>query len=203
MALRVDKFKTFIVIVMTSLAIVCGGLFKKVNVLNKELDYAKNNIEQYQSLLNKSNSENRVLMMSIDDFKTTNDSLIAEVNKTKDSLKVKDKELRLAMTNTTLIRDTIVNTITRDRDFSVELKPNALTTIKIQRKDTTITCIPEIYNNQDLFVIEKKVWRNKRKNGFQRFIHFDFKKVKINKYIIVNSNPLMKNLETRVIKITK
>lgn len=179
-------------------------LKKKVDRLDNELGIAKSNIIQYENLVSQSKDNNRVLQLTIDDFRQSNDSLIQEIHKTKDLLKIKDKQLTQALSATTLLTDTITKVIpAKEKDFSVELKPNQLTTIKISRVDSILTCIPEIYNRQDLFVYKKKVWRNRRKNWFQRLIHFDFKKDLIENYQIINTNELIQVVDTRVINISK
>ena len=112
--------------------------------------------------------------------------------------------MRQVTSTETIIRDTIVEKIPiNDTNFTIELKPNQLTTITVSRKDSIFTHTMEILNRQDLFIYTKKVYRNQYKNFFQRLIHFDFKKDKINKYQIVNSNDLIKVIDTRVINISE
>jgi hypothetical protein len=178
-------------------------LRSKVNSLDNDLSKAKNNIEAYQSMLNNQYEANRVLQLDISDFKHSNDSLIQELSKVQDQLKIKDKKLKEAMRVSTVLTDTIVKKIPVDRDFYAELQSNQLTTIKISRKDSILTCIPVIYNHQDLFITEEKVYRKKYKNWFQRLIHFDFKKDKLESYKIINSNDLIRVTNTRVIKLSK
>lgn len=178
-------------------------LRSKVNTLDEALGSAKNNVVAYQNMLSNRRDENRVLQLTIEDFKQSNDSLIMELSKTKDQLKIKDKKLKEALKVSTVLTDTLIQKVPIDRDFSTVIQPNALTTFKITRKDTSLTCIPEIYNHQDIFITEEKVYRNKYKNFFQRLIHFDFKKDKVEDYKIVNSNDLIRVLDTRIIKITK
>ena len=174
-----NYLRVLIVAIMTYLGISNHVLRNKVNKLDEELGDARNNIESYQSILSNKQNENRVLKLSIEDFKQSKDSLIQELSKTQDQLKIKNKKLKEV------------------------LQSNPLTTIKINRMDSVITCIPEIYNHQDLFITEEKVYRKKYKNWFQRLIHFDFKKDKVESYKIINSNDLIRVLDTRVIKITK
>jgi regulator of replication initiation timing len=175
----------------------------KVKNLDKELGTAKSNVTYYQNLVSNKVDENRVLQLSINDFKQSNDSLLTELSKTKDQLKIKDKQLNEVTSVTTVLTDTIVETISIDRDFDVELKPNDQTIIKISRVGEQLTCIPTIYNRQDLFVTEEKVYRNKYKNKFSRFIHFDFKKDKVLQYKISNSNDAIQVLDTRIVRISK
>lgn len=197
------KLKSILIGIIALLSIVSYNLYNKVNELDKQLSNALNNIQQYQSIVNEVQDENRVLQLTIDDFNLSKDSVLQELSITKDSLNIKNKELKQAMSATTLITDTIIQQIPIETNFNVELKPNQLTTIKISRVDSTITCIPEIYNHQDLFIYNKKVYRNRYKNWFQRLIHFDFKKDKIQRYQIVNSNNLLKVLDTRVVSISE
>lgn len=198
-----NTIRALITIVLIYFGISNYTLRSKVNKLDNELGISKSNIEYYQNTLTNSKEENRVLQLDINDFKSSNDSLINELNKTKDQLKIKDSELKSVSRISTILTDTITDTITVDRDFYVELKSNELTTIKINRKEGQITCIPEIYNHQDLFIIEEKVYRNKYKNWFQRLIHFDFKKDKVENYKIINSNNCIRVLDTRVIKLSQ
>ena len=197
------KLKSILIGVIALLSIVSYNLYNKVNELDKQLSNALNNVQQYQSIVSEVQDENRVLQLTIDDFNLSKDSILQELSLTKDSLNIKNKELKQAMSATTLITDTIVQQIPIETNFNVELKPNQLTTIKISRVDSILTCIPEIYNHQDLFIYNKKVYRNRYKNWFQRLIHFDFKKDKIQKYQIVNSNNLLKVLDTRVVSISE
>lgn len=195
--------------VVILLIFVCLGasnlyLSNKVQRLDNELGIAINNARQYESLANQRANDNRVLQLTVEDFRQSSDSLVQELAKKADSIKIKDKKLKQAIISNTLLTDTIVRVIpSKDKDFTVELKSNPLTTIKISRVDSILTCIPEIYNCQDLFVYKEKVWRNRRKNWFQRLIHFDFKKDEIEKYQIINTNELIQVLDTRVISISK
>ena len=198
-----NTIRALITIVLIYFGISNYTLRNKLSKLDNELGISKSNIEYYQNALTNSKEENRVLQLDINDFKSSNDSLINELNKTKDQLKIKDSELKSVSRISTILTDTITDTITVDRDFYVELKSNELTTIKINRKEGQITCIPEIYNHQDLFIIEEKVYRNKYKNWFQRLIHFDFKKDKVENYKIINSNNCIRVLDTRVIKLSQ
>lgn len=198
-----NKIRALIVLVLIYFGISNYTLRNKLSKLDNELGISKSNVEYYQNALSNSKEQNRVLQLNINDFKSSNDSLINELNKTKDQLKIKDSSLKAVAGISTVFRDTITDTISVDRDFYVELKSNELTTIKIKRKEGQITCIPEIFNHQDLFIIEEKVYRNKYKNWFQRLVHFDFKKDNIQNYKIINSNNCIQVLDTRIIKISQ
>lgn len=196
------NIKSLIVLVFAYLGFSNMWLRSKVNRLDEELSDARSNIEYYQQSLNGTQDQNRVLQLTINDFKHSKDSLITELSNVQDQLKIKDKKLKEAMKVSTVLRDTIVDIVPIERDFDVTLQSNPLTTIKISRVGEQITCIPEIYNHQDIYITEDKIYRNKYKNWFQRLIRFDFKKDKVQNYKVINSNDLIRVIDTRIIKIT-
>lgn len=179
-------------------------LQKKVNTLDEQVATALNNTQTWIDIANERADKSRVLQMTLDDFKHTNDSLIKLSKDQQKKLKIKDNQLRQVTSTETIIRDTITEVIpSKNKDFSVELKPNQLTTIKVARKDSILSHTMEILNHQDLFVYEQKTYRRQYKNWFIRLLHFDFKKDKISKYQIINSNDLIQVIDTRVINISE
>lgn len=199
-----SKIKVLIIIVFSLLFINNIRLHNKVNSLDNELANALSNSKAWENIANSNIDNNNVLELTIQEYKNSNDSLIKVINDQQEKLKIKDNQLRQVTSTETIIRDTIVEKIPiNDTDFTIELKPNQLTTITVSRKDSIFTHTMEILNRQDLFIYTKKVYRNQYKNFFQRLIHFDFKKDKINKYQIVNSNDLIKVIDTRVINISE
>lgn len=198
------------IILLVSFGFVIKEQYKENKKLNLELSKTINNLRQYESMMSGTESDNRVLQLTVEDFKQSNDSLINELDKTRRELGIKDKELNIAISNQTVIKDTIVGVIDqsdeelpiKDSDFTITLEPNQLTSIQISRVGNKVECIPIIYNTQDLFITKKKEYRNNRKHFFDRLIHFDFKKDKIERYQIVNSNDLIKTIDTRVINLS-
>ena len=199
-----SKIKVLIIIAFSLLFINNIRLQNKVNSLDKELAKSMNNASTWENIANSNIDNNNTLELTIQEYKNSNDSLIKVINDQQEKLKIKDNQLYQITSTETVIRDTIVEKIPiNDTDFTIELKPNQLTTITVSRKDSIFTHTMEILNRQDLFIYTKKVYRNQYKNFFQRLIHFDFKKDKINKYQIVNSNDLIKVIDTRVINISE
>ena len=199
-----SKIKVLIIIAFSLLFINNIRLQNKVNSLDKELARSINNASTWENIANSNIDNNNTLELTIQEYKNYNDSLIKVINDQQEKLKIKDNQLHQVTSTETVIRDTIVEKIPiNDTDFTIELKPNQLTTITVSRKDSIFTHTMEILNRQDLFIYTKKVYRNQYKNFFQRLIHFDFKKDKINKYQIVNSNDLIKVIDTRVINISE
>lgn len=199
-----SKIKVLIIIAFSLLFINNIRLQNKVNSLDKELARSVTNASTWENIANSNIDNNNTLELTIQEYKNSNDSLIKVINDQQEKLKIKDNQLYQMTSTETVIRDTIVEKIPiNDTDFTIELKPNQLTTITVSRKDSIFTHTMEILNRQDLFIYTKKVYRNQYKNFFQRLIHFDFKKDKINKYQIVNSNDLIKVIDTRVINISE
>lgn len=199
-----SKIKVLIIIAFSLLFINNIRLQNKVNSIDKELANALNNAKAWENIANSNNENNNTLKLTIQEYKNSNDSLIKVINDQQEKLNIKDNQLYQITSTETIIRDTIVEKIPiNDTDFTIELKPNQLTTITVSRKDSIFTHTMEILNRQDLFIYTKKVYRNQYKNFFQRLIHFDFKKDRINKYQIVNSNDLIKVIDTRVINISE
>lgn len=199
-----SKIKVLIIIAFSLLFINNIRLQNKVNSLDKELARSINNASTWENIANSNIDNNNTLKLTIQEYKNSNDSLIKVINDQQEKLNIKDNQLYQVTSTETIIRDTIVEKIPiNDTDFTIELKPNQLTTITVSRKDSIFTHTMEILNRQDLFIYTKKVYRNQYKNFFQRLIHFDFKKDKINKYQIVNSNDLIKVIDTRVINISE
>lgn len=190
------------VIIIIGLTAFCFYQNKRIKVLDTELGQVTNNYEYYQSLTGKLKEQNRTLQLSIADLNNTNDSLLQNALEVQKELKIKDKNLQQIQVINTQMKDTVTQIITKDVNFKEELKLNPLTTIIIERKDSILTAILDLRNSQILFVEEKKQYRNKYKNGFQRFLHFDWKKDRVRKYTIKNSNPLIKVTDSRVVEIT-
>lgn len=191
------------VIIIIGLTAFCFYQNKRIKVLDTELGQVANNYEYYQSLTGKLKEQNRTLQLSIADLNNTNDSLLQNALEVQKELKIKDKNLQQIQVINTQMKDTVTQIITKDVNFKEELKLNPLTTIIIERKDSILTAILDLRNSQILFVEEKKQYRNKYKNGFQRFLHFDWKKDRVRKYQIQNSNSLIKVTDTRVVEVTE
>lgn len=187
-----------IICLLTAAIFVLGSQLKNKN---EEINRLSNNIQAYEQIVSSKEENNRVLQLTINELNNSKDSLIQQVNEVKKELKVKDKNLKQVQVINTVIKDTITKVITRDRDFSETLKLNPLTTIKVNRTDSILTAKIDIQNQQILFVEEKKVYKNKYKNGWVRFWHFDWRRICIRKYQIENSNPLIRVTDTRIVEL--
>ena len=148
-----SKVKIAIAVIFSLLLFNNVRLAKKVNDLDKQVGIAMNNAQVWENIANQNRNEARLLELTVNDFKNSNDSLIKVARDQQKKLKIKDKQLRQVASTETVIRDTTVRIIpSKEKDFCVELKPNQLTTITVARKDSVFTHTMEILNHQDLFV---------------------------------------------------
>ena len=199
--------KNFKIVAVGLVSLLIATIFYQHNQLqnkNREIDRITNNIRAYEEIASNAQDNSRVLQLTIDELNHSKDSLIQQVNKVKKELKIKDKNLTDASVINTQINDS-VKTVIKEKliDFNEELKLNDLTTIIVSRKDSILTAKIDIKNQQIIFVEDKKEYKRFYKNWLLRFFHFDFKKVRIKNYQIVNSNPLIKVTDTRIIELPK
>ena len=199
--------KNFKVVAVSIILLLSAISFYKYNQLQdkkQEIDRLQNNIDYYQNAINDKTNQNTVLQLTIDELSYSKDSLINEVKAVQKKLKVKDKNLTNINVINTEIKDSIKTVIkTVEKNFTEELKLNQLTTIIVSRQDSILKAKIDLQNQQILFVEEKKVYKKQYKNGFIRFLHFDWRKRRVKKYQIHNTNELIKITDTRIIEVTK
>lgn len=187
------------------ISLLIATIFVQHNQLQKkdtEINRITSNVRTYQDIVSNNQNNNRTLQLTIEELNHSNDSLLLQLKQTQKGLKIKDKNLTNASVINTEIKDSVKTVIKKEAiDFKEELKLNPLTTIIVERKDSILTAKIDIKNQQTIFVTENKEYKNTYKNWLVRFFHFDFKKIYIKNYQIVNSNPLIKVTDTRVIEI--
>ena len=191
----------FHIIAVTIIMMLTAFLFiqnNKLKVTRDTLDKVQSNYEYYMNKSSNAEQQNRVLQLTIEDYKETKDSLINEVKTTQKKLKIKEKELQQTQLQKQEIKhDTTV--IVKSDNFQLEIKPNSLTSIIINKQDSLLTHKLSIKNTQTLYVTNNRVYRNKYKNWFVRLLHFDWKKKNNVEYQIHNSNDLIEITDSRMI----
>lgn len=200
----INLFKTnFQTIAVTIIMILTAFLFiqhDKLNRVNKRLEAVQNNYEYYMNKCSGIEEKNKVLQLNIDEYKETNDSLINEIKATQKKLKIKDKELlQTQLQKQEIKHDTTV--IVKSNSFTLEIKPNPLTSIIINKQDSLLTHKLSIKNTQTLYVTNKRIYKNNYKNWFARLLHFDWKKKNNFRYQIHNSNDLIEITDSRMIEL--
>lgn len=197
-----ENISKLAVIIIIGLAAICFIQHKKIQSLDDNIVRVNNNYLYYQELTDSLSDDNRTLQFNIQELKTAKDSLLQNAVELQEQLKIKDKNLDQVQVIKTEIKDTVEIFIEPDKiNFTEELKLNPLTTIIISKQDSILRATLDLYNKQTLFIEDKKQYRNSYKNWFVRLLHFDFKKDKIRKYQIHNSNDLIKVTETRIVEI--
>ena len=195
-----NNFQTIAVVVIMILTAFLFIQHKELKQTKNVLDKVSSNYEYYMNKCSNVEEQNKVLQLNIEEYKETKDSLIQEIKTTQKKLKIKDKELQQTQAQKQEIKhDTTV--IVRSNDFKLEIKPNSLTSIIINKKDSILTHTLDIKNQQTLFITNKRVYKNKYKNWFTRLLHFDWKKKNDIRYQIHNSNDLIQITDSRMIEV--
>lgn len=195
-----NNFQTIAVVVIMMLTAFLFIQHKELEQTKNVLDKVSSNYEYYMNKCSNVEEQNKVLQLNIEEYKETKDSLIQEIKTTQKKLKIKDKELQQTQAQKQEIKhDTTV--IVRSNDFKLEIKPNSLTSIIINKQDSILTHTLDIKNQQTLFITNKRVYKNKYKNWFTRLLHFDWKKKNDIRYQIHNSNDLIQITDSRMIEV--
>lgn len=200
----IKNFKVVAVSFIMLLTAISFYIHNQIKQKNREIDRLTTNIEYYQNKYNQSKLDNTVLQLTIDDLTNSKDSLIQQLDSIKKEIKIKDKNLISSTVINTEIKDSIKTVIKSiEKDFTEELKLNKLTTIMVSRKDSILDVKLSLFNQQILFIEDTKVYKKKYKNGFIRFLHFDWRKKHVRKYNIHNTNDLIKVTDSRIVEIVK
>ena len=196
------KLQIIAVTIIMMLTAFCFYQTTKLKQANEEIDRLYNNYEYYMNKSIGIEEQNKILQLNIDELKETKDSVVNSLDSLRKVLKIKDKELKQAnLVKQEIVHDTTV--IVKSHDFELVIKPNSLTSILINKKDSLLTHKISIENVQTLFVTQSRVYRRKYKNWFTRLLHLDFKKKTQMDYQIHNSNDIIHTKDTRLIEIVK
>lgn len=196
-----QRLKQIIVsgLILLILGSVTTVLYTKYKNAVNENDRLRTNLEYYQSRYSQGDSTNIVLRHTAAELSSSRDSLIQRVDSLRKELGLKPKSVQTIVYTETVLRDTIRDTIPVTLNFTTTVKPNSQTSIEVIRQNSSLTVIPDIRNEQTVFVYTEEKY--KYKCWFSRLIHFNFKKFRTDKYIIENSNDLIKTGESRVVNV--
>lgn len=195
-----SNFNVIAVVIIMMLTAFLFIYRNKLEYANNRLDAVQSNYEYYMNKSSNVEEQNKTLQFTLNDYKETNDSLITEIKTTQKKLKIKEKELKQTqMQKQEIKHDTTF--IVKSNDFELVIKPNYLTSIIINKRDSLLTHKLDIKNTQTLYVTNKRVYRNTYKNWFSRLLHFDWKKKNDFRYQIHNSNDLIHITDSRLIEI--
>lgn len=167
---------------------------------------AQNNIEAYQGQLATSQQAFNVLKLDMEELALQNDSVLLKLDSVRQELKIKNKEITTAATQTQVINVTQskgvggeLSEIIKDTVFTDSIKYNDLTTVYYNINNDSISVGLNIKNTQYLYIYTKREYKNK-KSFLKRLFTLDFKKVNKYKYDIKNTNDLLNTKDVRIVE---
>lgn len=169
----------------------------------RESERNENNKEYYKSLYLKGKDNGNALQLRVDELENTNDSIIKEM------LKIKGKKGGIGkskpgdiVSGGTISVDTgktisIVNPKKFELDTTIVF--NNMTESRIKIDSIGLTNELKIKSGFYFEVGSRLVYKNERKNWFDRLIHLDYKKKAVTKYFYKFNNDVIKQDDLRVI----
>lgn len=197
----------FIIVVILAIVGVIGVLWFQLATTLDKWKVAEANVKAYATQLANSEDKSIALQLTIDQLEYFNDSVFQDLNKTREELKIKDKNLKalqkisssFSRIDTITLKDTLfkepsfaMDTTLGDKwySLSVGLKYPSVITVK-----------PEFKSEKNIVVSLKKETVNPPKKFF--LFRWFQKKHKILKVDVIEKNPYVKSEDSRYIEILK
>lgn len=206
-----EKIKKYIHIGMTLLIpILTVALIltvKSRGKIEKRWKESTENVKSYSELFSNSENKNRGFKLTIDQLQYFNDSILKELNETRESLKVKDSKLKsLQYLSSTFIKyDTLIikDTLFKDPQIQVDtILSDEWYSIRIGLKyPSTITVNPMFRSVKHIVVSSRRETVNPPKKFF--LFRWFQKKHTILNIDVIEKNPYMKEQNSRYIEIIK
>lgn len=196
--------KWLIVAIVVLLGIV-GIAWNKIDSLNGKLDIAEANIKAYNQQLSNKDNKNVALRLTVAQLESYQDSVLQELNETRESLKIKDKNLKalqkvastFSKADTITLKDTLyrnpslaVDTILKDEWYSLRLGLKYPSTIAVK---------PEFKSDKHIVVYTKKETVNPPKKFF--LLRWFQKKHLVLKVDVIEKNPYIVNDCSKFVEI--
>ena len=167
---------------------------------------ANNNIEAYQDALAGAQQASGVLRLDMEKLSEYNDKLVQQIDSIRKQQGLKSNGMQVAATQKQLLN---VNkskgvggdivTILKDTTYNDSLQYNNLTKVYYTISKDSVNIKLDVRNTQYLYIYKHREYKNK-KNFFKRLITFDWKKKDVYKYLIHNTNDLLKEDSVRIIE---
>ena len=206
-----EKIKKYIHIGMTLLIpILTVALIltvKSRGKIEKRWKESTENVKSYSELFSNSENKNKGFKLTIDQLQYFNDSILKELNETRESLKVKDSKLKsLQYLSSTFIKyDTLIikDTLFKDPQIQVDtILSDEWYSIRIGLKyPSTVTVNPMFRSVKHIVVSSRRETVNPPKKFFL-FRWFQKKHTVLN-IDVIEKNPYMKEQNNRYIEIIK
>ena len=198
-----QKFDILIIVGIIVLLMLGIGYFqyKTINSQKERIDILTSNINAYEYESN--NHSNKIIQFTktIDELNHSKDSILEKLNTERKNHKIKNNEFQSVQYIETVIHDTLKVKLKTFNDTCIVFEKHPLTKINVCKKDSNITCIPYIYNEQFIFFKSKKEYTNEYSYFFKRLIKLDFKKHIVCYIDITNTNPDVKTTHSKFVKI--
>ena len=206
-----EKIKKYIHIGMTLLIpILTVALIltvKSRGKIEKRWKESTENVKSYSELFSNSENKNKGFKLTIDQLQYFNDSILKELNETRESLKVKDSKLNsLQYLSSTFIKyDTLIikDTLFKDPQIQVDtVLSDEWYSIRIGLKyPSTVTVNPMFRSIKHIVVSSRRETVNPPKKFF--LFRWFQKKHTILNIDVIEKNPYMKEQNSRYIEIIK
>ena len=206
-----EKIKKYIHIGMTLLIpILTVALIltvKSRGKIEKRWKESTENVKSYSELFSNSENKNKGFKLTIDQLQYFNDSILKELNETRESLKVKDSKLNsLQYLSSTFIKyDTLIikDTLFKDPQIQVDtVLSDEWYSIRIGLKyPSTVTVNPMFRSVKHIVVSSRRETVNPPKKFF--LFRWFQKKHTILNIDVIEKNPYMKEQNSRYIEIIK
>ena len=206
-----EKIKKYIHIGMTLLIpILTVALIltvKNRGKIEKRWKESTENVKSYSELFNNSENKNRGFKLTIDQLQYFNDSILRELNETREALKVKDSKLKsLQYLSSTFIKyDTLIikDTLFKDPQIQVDtVLSDEWYSIRIGLKYPSIITVNPMFRSIKHIVVSS---RRETVNPPKKFFLFRWfqKKHTVLNIDVIEKNPYMKEQNSRYIEIIK
>ena len=175
--------------------------------IDKRWKESTENVKSYSELFSNSENKNKGFKLTIDQLQYFNDSILRELNETRESLKVKDSKLKsLQYLSSTFIKyDTLIikDTLFKDPQIQVDtILSDEWYSIRIGLKyPSTVTVNPMFRSVKHIVVSSRRETVNPPKKFFL-FRWFQKKHTVLN-IDVIEKNPYMKEQNSRYIEIIK
>lgn len=198
-----NKFLIGLSVVLIFILIVLSTAYK--SVYNSYL-ISTNNNKAYERLIDSVKDNNIQFQFTIKELENTNDSIFAEMNKVREELKIKDKNLKqieyintvTKITDSIVVRDTIfrqdfkLDTCISDDWHKTNLSLEYPSNIKVSSSFKNETYITTSYKKETIKPASKIF-----------FIRWFQKKIKTVEVNVIQKNPYTENVEQRFIEVIK
>lgn len=197
----------YLLIVILALLSIIGFGWQYINDLNEKWETAEANVKAYDDLLSESDSKAIAQQLTIAQLNYAKDSVLIEMKKVKEELKIKDKRLKSIQYTSSVITktDTLVlnDTVFKEPSFELDtIAGDEWCRVRINLKyPSQIAVKPEVKSDKYLVVSLKKETVNPPKKFF--VARWFQKKHKVLKLDVIERNPYVKNESSRFVQIIK